>query len=433
MLVASRNRIVVVTAMLMSVALIATVVQQSDSGLAREDVASPVWDSKPLQLMPKLEAVEALSEPSFEEVSDPEDEELAQWSIDKHLHKKQAKLKAIEENARPAAVIKNLVELRAMCQLIAHTAQDMIGKSSGNTALPTFIREFGRREPKVKKPYPQVVDGIEQKMKWVPPSFNIVTFYAKAMAKTKRKFSAKKGLNKYVLDNLDAFIVAGHPVIVALDNVHFGVKKRDRRGINKRAIGMTLNPGYLMKLTAPVGHWQDLKEAQWKKARHADVAAAAHMLKAGAKSTYVSFLDRAKAKEAKRLLAGHQKEVAIAKAALQKKYALDSDKRTFHNVKMLPGAALKALDEADTAVKPRSMNEVRKEARDAAAKWVEDKKASTKNLVVANIKAAELHERAKSCQMRAGDRYCFKPNTRIYSTEPCCVKGLENTKAPCCA
>jgi len=100
---------------------------------------------------------------------------------------------------------------------------------------------------------------------------------------------------------------------------------------------------------------------------------------------------------------------------------------------MLPAPARKALEDAKTFVKQKAMNAVRKEARDAAAKWVLDKKASTKNLVVDNIKETELNDRYKSCKMRNGDRYCWKPNSRIYDVEPCCKSGtISNGKHPCC-
>jgi len=435
-MLASRNRILVAAAMLMSVALIATVVQQSDSGLLREDVSEPSWSPEPLRLMPP--------ESGFDEIADLDDPEenmvaskgeptlmLTQWSVDRHLHKKQKKLKALDANARPAAVIKNLVELRAVAMLVNHKAQEMIGKSSGNTALPCLLREFGKPEPKYKKPFPEVVDGIEQPVRWHPPQFNIVTFYADAMAKCRKKFHSKIGLNKYTLDNLDSFIVAGHPVVVALENPHF--RSSDRRGINKRALGLTLNPNYVMRLSASVEHWYELKEKEWKKAKHADVAKAAHMLKAGAKLAYKSFLQRAKEKEHERMYKAHLKEVEIAKKAIAKKYAKDSDKRTFHNVQMLPAPGRRALEEAKTLVKQKSMNALRKEARDAAAKWVLDKKDSTKNLVVDNIKEVELNDRYKSCRMRNGDRYCYKPGTRIYDVEPCCKSGtISNGKHPCC-
>lgn len=115
-----------------------------------------------------------------------------------------------------------------------------------------------------------------------------------------------------------------------------------------------------------------------------------------------------------------------------KKYRLDGDDRTFHNIQMLPSAAKKELEAANTLVKRRSMNEIRKAARDAAAKWVLDKKASTKNLVVENIKTTELNPRNKSCQMRGKNRYCFIPNTKRYSLTPCCVDNIDNGKYPCC-
>lgn len=402
----------------MSVALIATVVQQSDTGLAREDVA-PNWPSAPLRLYPKDADV----------ASDPE-VEFAQWSVDGHLHKKQKKLDAINENDRPAAVVKNLVELRAVARLISTQAQDMLGTSSGNTATPTFLREFGKPAPTYHAPFAQIVDGIEQPVKYAPPPFNIVEFYSKAMAKTKAKFSGHKGLNKYMLDNLDAFIVSGHPVVVKLENQHY--KMADRRGINRRALGLTMNPTYIMRLSARADHWSELVAEEYANARHADVAAAVHMLKAGAKNTYVSFLSRARQAEDKRMQAAHMKEVEIASAAIKNKFKTDSSSHTFKNIQMLPASAKKALEEAKSLVKRRSANSIRKEARDAAAKWVLDKKASTKNMVVENIKSSELSARAKSCQMRGKDRYCFLTTSHNYDVIPCCKNGVENGKHPCC-
>jgi len=469
-MITSRSRIAVCVAMFMSVALIATVVQQSETGILREEVSetAPTWSSEALVLTPEYAKYKAggvdpeswergthplIMTPEKQEMVEAKETEetptieLAQWSIDRHLHKKQKKLEALEPTKRPGAVVKNLVELRALARLVVDKAQNMMSMKSGNIAIPNFLREFGKPAPTVQRPHPQIKDGIEYPVKFVAPTYNVVTQYAKAMARTRRKFNTKKGVNKYILDSLDAFVVSGHPVILPVVNQH--KKRSSRTAINPRAVGLTMMPTYIMKLAPAVEDWHDVKTSEWKNARHADVANAAHMLKAGAKLVYTSFLDRAKKVEQKRLYAAHMKEVELAKKAIVEKYTKDSDSRTFHNVQMLPGTAIDKLNADKTAVvKPKTDNEVRKEAKEAAAKWVLENSKSTKNLVTEEIKKTELshkvgrHDRRcvfKSSGKFKGQRFCTAPGQKNTDLSPlemeaCCINDEPNpkNKNSCC-
>ena len=261
--------------------------------------------------------------------------------------------------------------------LCSFAAQELLSKSTTNSALPSFIVAFAAEPPVPRAPPPVIKDGIKDPRKWSPPAFNVVTWYAKAMGAARKKYAKTGGIDSYVLDNIDASIVNGHRAVLATQNEH--KKQSSRIQINPAAMGVTEAPNYIKVLDQPNLEWAQAVHKDEKAALSADILRAASFLKAGAQNTYQSFMKEAVLREHAKYERYHTMEVKAALQKIQTRYATDSGSDAIKNIQMLPSAGKEG---ADTVPKPevKSQQDIKEDAKKAAEDFVAMAKGDKSNI-----------------------------------------------------
>lgn len=361
----SRARVAICIGLIAAVALVATIVQQSESGLIHESDSEMEMG---FDAYPKF-----TPEASFDEG------EFSLVEIDE------------SKTADPRVVIGNLIALRAYCKLARDQAVEFLDARSTNTALPSFIAAFGAEPPKQHKPAPMEKDGIILPGKWKPTPFNVVTWYAKAMGSARKKFAKTGGVDSYVLDNIDASIVNGHRAVLYTENSH--KKNTFRVQISPPAMGVTEAPNYIKVLDQSRLKWAKTSQLDEKQAEGADILRAASLLKVGAKNTYKSFMTEAMLREHSKYEKYHLMEEQKAFDAIQKKYATKSGDDGFKNVRMLPSAGKEGASSVPLP-KYKSAAEIKKEAQIEAAAFVKHE-SKRKGLIRTEIAVKEHDAKPK--------------------------------------
>jgi len=368
-----RGRIAICVAMIMSVALIATVVQHSESGIVLE--------------------------------SDDVDEAANKLAGDL-LNPEQIHEKAKAELSKEDKIVQSLVRLRAFCLGAKDAAKEFLennGKSA-ESAFPNFIVAFG--QPWVApKPKPVIKDGIAYPPKDFHPKYNVIVAYSKAMGIARGKFG--KGINKYVLDSIDSAVYDGKDVITGFINAHY--KNPERVGLDNTMAGLTSRPNYMAKLSTPLEVFDDHYAKETKLADDADVKRAIGLLKSGSKMAYHSFLAEARRAEGLRHAEHHAAKVARSKAAIKAKAANPTTDDNFEYVKELSPAGAKANEDVED-IGDKTNAELHKDAQEAAKKWVENRLKHRKDALlkeqIARVEAdaAKKAEAVKiAAQVKAAD------------------------------
>merc|ERR1711871_1533931 len=267
-------------------------------------------------------------------------------------------------------VLQNIIKLKAYCLAAWDDARLTANQFGGKYASITdFVIQYGQEGGGVKRGGRSAEVG------------NIVSEYAQVLGALRVKYP--KGVNKYILDNIDNALRHDPNGVVFFKNSleafgNGGVKGRKFGhlvALRKKALGLTDRPNIIVKMAAKYADYLHFKTIASKQANNADAIAATMFLKSKGAGHYQSFLQREVAKVQRKMR--HDFGV-VSKAAygaeeeaFEKAYEADRE-AFFHHVQVQTPAGMAAADKSVAGITwvPPTMEQMKKIAGEHAKKFI---------------------------------------------------------------
>jgi len=272
-------------------------------------------------------------------------------------------------------VLQNVIKLKAYCLAAWDDARLTANQFGGKYASITdFVIQYGQEGGGVKRGGRSAEVG------------NIVSEYAQVLGALRVKYP--KGVNKYILDNIDNALRHDPNGVVFFKNSleafgNGGVKGRKFGhlvALRKKALGLTDRPNIIVKMAAKYADYLHFKTIASKQANNADAIAATMFLKSKGTGHYQSFLQREIAKVMRKMKRDYNFVAKAAfgaeKDAFEKAYAANRQ-AFFKHVQVQTPAGIKAANKRQATLKwsPPTMAEMKKIAAAHAKKFIAEYKA----------------------------------------------------------